>query len=82
MVGINTAPILAEVAPSGDVKESGLSREGSHRGMEEYVEIKYVKMAGICLAQRYADTLRTSRSRYKNESVGSRERSQPCIAIA
>jgi len=29
------------------VKESGLGREGSHHGMEEYVEIKYVMMAGI-----------------------------------
>jgi acyl-CoA reductase-like NAD-dependent aldehyde dehydrogenase len=31
----------------GGVKESGLGREGSHHGMEEYVEIKYVMMAGV-----------------------------------
>ncbi|WP_366521445.1 aldehyde dehydrogenase family protein [Tardiphaga sp.] len=34
-------------APFGGVKESGLGREGSHHGMEEYVEIKYIMMSGI-----------------------------------
>jgi succinate-semialdehyde dehydrogenase/glutarate-semialdehyde dehydrogenase len=47
IVGINTGIISTEVAPFGGVKESGLGREGSHHGMEEYVEIKYVMMAGI-----------------------------------
>nr|HEV8010100.1 NAD-dependent succinate-semialdehyde dehydrogenase [Bradyrhizobium sp.] len=47
MVGVNTGLITTEVAPFGGVKESGLGREGSHLGMEEYVEIKYVMMAGI-----------------------------------
>ena len=47
MVGVNTGLITTEVAPFGGVKESGLGREGSHHGMEEYVEIKYVMMAGI-----------------------------------
>jgi len=46
MVGVNTGLITTEVAPFGGVKESGLGREGSHHGMEEYVEIKYVMMAG------------------------------------
>src|SRR5580704_329692 len=41
MVGVNTGLITTEVAPFGGVKESGLGREGSHHGMEEYVEIKY-----------------------------------------
>jgi succinate-semialdehyde dehydrogenase/glutarate-semialdehyde dehydrogenase len=47
MVGINEGIISTEVAPFGGVKESGLGREGSHHGMEEYVEIKYVMMAGV-----------------------------------
>jgi succinate-semialdehyde dehydrogenase/glutarate-semialdehyde dehydrogenase len=47
MVGVNTGLITTEVAPFGGVKESGLGREGSKHGMEEYVEIKYVMMAGI-----------------------------------
>jgi succinate-semialdehyde dehydrogenase / glutarate-semialdehyde dehydrogenase len=47
MVGVNTGLITTEVAPFGGVKESGLGREGSHHGIEEYVEIKYVMMAGV-----------------------------------
>ena len=47
MVGVNTGLITTEVAPFGGVKESGLGREGSHHGIEEYVEIKYIMMAGI-----------------------------------
>ena len=47
IVGINEGIISTEVAPFGGVKESGLGREGSHHGMEEYVEIKYVMMAGV-----------------------------------
>ncbi|RXH07159.1 NAD-dependent succinate-semialdehyde dehydrogenase [Bradyrhizobium vignae] len=47
MVGVNTGLITTEVAPFGGVKESGLGREGSHHGMDEYVEIKYVMMAGV-----------------------------------
>ena len=47
MVGVNTGLITTEVAPFGGVKESGLGREGSRHGMDEYVEIKYVMMAGV-----------------------------------
>jgi succinate-semialdehyde dehydrogenase/glutarate-semialdehyde dehydrogenase len=47
MVGVNTGLITTEVAPFGGVKESGLGREGSHHGIDEYVEIKYIMMAGI-----------------------------------
>ena len=47
MVGVNTGLITTEVAPFGGVKESGLGREGSHHGMDEYVEIKYVMMGGV-----------------------------------
>jgi succinate-semialdehyde dehydrogenase / glutarate-semialdehyde dehydrogenase len=47
MVGVNSGLITTEVAPFGGVKESGLGREGSRHGIEEYVEIKYVMMAGI-----------------------------------
>jgi len=42
IVGINEGIISTEVAPFGGVKESGLGREGSHHGIEEYLEIKYV----------------------------------------
>jgi len=47
MVGINTGLISTEVAPFGGVKESGLGREGSLYGIDEYVEIKYLAMGGI-----------------------------------
>lgn len=47
MVGVNTGVISNEVAPFGGVKQSGLGREGSHHGMDEYLEIKYVAMAGL-----------------------------------
>jgi len=42
MVGINTGLISTEVAPFGGIKASGLGREGSHMGIEEYVETKYL----------------------------------------
>jgi succinate-semialdehyde dehydrogenase/glutarate-semialdehyde dehydrogenase len=45
MVGVNTGLISTEVAPFGGVKESGLGREGSKYGIEEYLEQKYVCMA-------------------------------------
>lgn len=47
MVGVNTGLITTEVAPFGGVKESGLGREGSRHGIEEFVEIKYIMMAGL-----------------------------------
>jgi len=47
MVGINTGIISTEVAPFGGVKESGLGREGSKYGIEEYLEIKYLCLGGI-----------------------------------
>jgi len=47
IVGVNTGIISTEVAPFGGVKESGIGREGSHIGIEEYVETKYVCMAGV-----------------------------------
>ena len=47
MVGINSGLISNEVAPFGGVKQSGLGREGSHHGIDEYLEIKYVAMAGL-----------------------------------
>ncbi len=42
MVGVNTGLISTEVAPFGGVKQSGLGREGSHHGVEDYLEMKYV----------------------------------------
>jgi succinate-semialdehyde dehydrogenase/glutarate-semialdehyde dehydrogenase len=47
MVGINTGLISTEVAPFGGVKESGIGREGSKYGIEEYLEMKYLCMGGI-----------------------------------
>jgi succinate-semialdehyde dehydrogenase/glutarate-semialdehyde dehydrogenase len=47
MVGINAASISNEVAPFGGVKQSGLGREGSKYGIEEFLIIKYLCMGGI-----------------------------------
>ena len=47
MVGINEGLITTEVAPFGGVKESGLGREGSQHGIEDYLEMKYLCMGGI-----------------------------------
>ena len=47
MVGINEGIISNEAAPFGGVKESGIGREGSRYGMDEYLEIKYLCMGGI-----------------------------------
>ena len=47
MVGVNSGLITTEVAPFGGVKQSGLGREGSKYGCEEFVEVKYVCMGGI-----------------------------------
>ncbi|MFK8397878.1 NAD-dependent succinate-semialdehyde dehydrogenase [Pseudomonas sp. BGr12] len=47
MVGINEGIISTEVAPFGGIKESGLGREGSRYGIEDYVEIKYLLMGGL-----------------------------------
>jgi len=47
MIGINTGLISTEVAPFGGVKESGLGREGSLYGIDEYIEIKYMSMGGL-----------------------------------
>ncbi len=47
IVGINEGIISTEVAPFGGVKESGLGREGSKYGSEDYLEIKYLAMGGL-----------------------------------
>ncbi|MHC5348547.1 NAD-dependent succinate-semialdehyde dehydrogenase [Metapseudomonas furukawaii] len=47
MVGINEGIISTEVAPFGGIKESGLGREGSKYGIEDYLEIKYLLMGGL-----------------------------------
>jgi succinate-semialdehyde dehydrogenase / glutarate-semialdehyde dehydrogenase len=44
MVGINTGLISTEVAPFGGIKQSGLGREGSRHGLEDYMELKYLCM--------------------------------------
>ena len=45
IIGVNTGIISTEVAPFGGVKQSGLGREGSHHGMDEYLELKYICMS-------------------------------------
>lgn len=47
MVGVNAGMISSEHAPFGGVKQSGLGREGSHHGIEDYVELKYVCIADV-----------------------------------
>ncbi len=47
MVCVNSGILSTEVAPFGGVKQSGLGREGSKYGIEEYVEVKYVMLGGI-----------------------------------
>jgi succinate-semialdehyde dehydrogenase/glutarate-semialdehyde dehydrogenase len=47
MVGVNTGLISSEQVPFGGVKQSGLGREGSHHGMDEYLELKYLCLGDI-----------------------------------
>jgi succinate-semialdehyde dehydrogenase / glutarate-semialdehyde dehydrogenase len=47
IIGVNTGIISTEVAPFGGMKESGVGREGSKYGIDEYLEIKYVCLGGI-----------------------------------
>lgn len=47
IVGVNEGIISTEVAPFGGVKESGIGREGSRYGIDDYLEIKYLNMGGI-----------------------------------
>jgi succinate-semialdehyde dehydrogenase/glutarate-semialdehyde dehydrogenase len=47
IVGINEGIISSEMAPFGGVKESGIGREGSHHGMDEFTEMKYMLMGGL-----------------------------------
>ena len=47
MVGVNTGIVSSEVAPFGGVKSSGLGREGSKYGLDEYLELKYINMGAI-----------------------------------
>jgi succinate-semialdehyde dehydrogenase/glutarate-semialdehyde dehydrogenase len=47
MVGINTGRMSSEAAPFGGMKQSGIGREGSRHGLEDYLEMKYLCMGGI-----------------------------------
>jgi succinate-semialdehyde dehydrogenase/glutarate-semialdehyde dehydrogenase len=47
MIGVNTGILGTAIAPFGGMKESGIGREGSKYGLEEYLEIKYVCLAGL-----------------------------------
>ena len=47
IVGINTGIISTEVAPFGGIKESGIGREGSKYGMDDFLEVKYLCMGGL-----------------------------------
>jgi succinate-semialdehyde dehydrogenase/glutarate-semialdehyde dehydrogenase len=47
MVCVNSGILSTEIAPFGGIKQSGLGREGSKYGIEEYLEIKYLMLGGI-----------------------------------
>ena len=47
IVGINEGIISTEIAPFGGMKESGIGREGSKYGIEDYLEVKYLCLGGI-----------------------------------
>jgi len=47
MVCVNSGMLSTEVAPFGGVKQSGLGREGARQGLDEYLEIKYLCLAGL-----------------------------------
>jgi succinate-semialdehyde dehydrogenase/glutarate-semialdehyde dehydrogenase len=47
MVGVNAGVVSNPAAPFGGVKQSGLGREGGFEGIEEFVEVKYVGIAGL-----------------------------------
>ena len=47
MVGVNEGIISNEAAPFGGVKQSGMGREGSKYGLEDYLEIKYICLGGM-----------------------------------
>jgi succinate-semialdehyde dehydrogenase/glutarate-semialdehyde dehydrogenase len=47
IVGVNEGLISTEVAPFGGMKQSGIGREGSKYGIEDFVQIKYVAMGGL-----------------------------------
>ena len=47
IVGINEGIISTEVAPFGGMKESGIGREGSKYGIEDFLEMKYVLLGGL-----------------------------------
>jgi succinate-semialdehyde dehydrogenase/glutarate-semialdehyde dehydrogenase len=47
LIGVNEGLIVSEVAPFGGLKESGLGREGSRYGIEDYLDLKYVCVGGL-----------------------------------
>jgi succinate-semialdehyde dehydrogenase / glutarate-semialdehyde dehydrogenase len=47
MVGVNEGAISTEVAPFGGIKMSGVGREGSRMGIDEYLNVKYVCLGGL-----------------------------------
>ena len=47
MVAANDAVLSTEVAPFGGIKSSGLGREGSRHGLDEYLELKYALLGGL-----------------------------------
>jgi succinate-semialdehyde dehydrogenase/glutarate-semialdehyde dehydrogenase len=47
MVGLNEGIVSTEVAPFGGVKESGMGREGSRHGLDDYLDVKYTLFGGL-----------------------------------
>jgi succinate-semialdehyde dehydrogenase/glutarate-semialdehyde dehydrogenase len=54
MIGLNDVAISVAEAPFGGVKESGVGREGSRHGIDEYVEIKYLSIGAITAVEKVA----------------------------
>ena len=46
-MGINTGLISTEVVPFGGLKQSGIGREGSHHGIDEFIEVRYLCFGGV-----------------------------------
>jgi succinate-semialdehyde dehydrogenase/glutarate-semialdehyde dehydrogenase len=47
MVGVNVGLMANEAVPFGGIKESGVGREGSHYGIEDYLDVKYICLGGM-----------------------------------
>ena len=80
ILGINTGVVSTEVAPFGGMKESGIGREGSKYGIDEWLETKYLCMGGIVRTRdrRGADVPRVHRQARRGRGAVRRRRAPSC----